>query len=97
MALLSSFSTTDSRYYYLSQPFQVRAAPPSFDSVSQLPSGAHKLLLKGVAGDTYTIQATSDFLSWSNLTTVQNIGGTVEFTEQQAPNLTRRFYRAVAF
>ena len=86
-----------SRYYYLSQPFQVQATPPSFDPASQLPSGPQKFLLTGVAGDTYTIQATSDFLSWSNLTTVQNINGTVEFYEQQATNFPRRFYRALAF
>ena len=46
---------------------------------------------KGMAFD---VQASTD-LEWPPVTTVTNLTGTLEFTDPDAANLMRRFYRAV--
>ena len=46
---------------------------------------------KGMA---FEVQATIDLKQWSPVTTVTNLTGTLEFTDPDATNYLRRFYRA---
>jgi len=43
----------------------------------------------------FEIQASTDLGQWSTLTTVTNLTGTLEFTDPDAANHLRRFYRTV--
>ena len=47
---------------------------------------------KGMA---FEVQASTDLKQWSPVTTVTNLAGTLEFTDPDAANFMRRFYRAV--
>ena len=43
----------------------------------------------------FEVQASIDLKQWSPVTTVTNLTGALEFTDPNAANLMRRFYRAV--
>ena len=43
----------------------------------------------------FEVQSSIDLKQWSAVTTVTNLTGTLEFTDPDAANLMRRFYRAV--
>jgi hypothetical protein len=47
---------------------------------------------KGMA---FEVQASTDLKQWSPVTTVINLAGTLEFTDPDAANHLRRFYRTV--
>ena len=47
---------------------------------------------KGMA---FEVQASIDLKQWSPVATVTNLTGTLEFTDPDASNHLRRFYRAV--
>ena len=47
---------------------------------------------KGMA---FAMQASIDLKQWSSVTTVTNLTGTLEFTDSDAANYVRRFYRTV--
>lgn len=53
------------------------------------------LVLTGEPGQTYVIQASSNFSSWVPIYTDVAAGGTVKFTTTDAQNFQYRFYRAV--
>lgn len=46
-------------------------------------------------GMTFEVQASTGLKQWSPLTTVTNLTGTLEFTDPDAANDSRRFYRTV--
>jgi hypothetical protein len=70
--------------------------PPTLGPVSPLPSGAIKVRLTGVAGQTYSIEASSNLKDWLNLTNVTLTTGAGSFTDPSAPKSQQRFYRGVA-
>jgi hypothetical protein len=41
------------------------------------------------------VQASVDLVSWSGLGTISNALGTVQYTDLQATNSPKRFYRAL--
>ncbi len=43
----------------------------------------------------FEVQGSSDLKQWSPVTTVTNLTGTLEFTDLDAANPLRRFYRTV--
>ena len=60
------------------------------------PAGQLRCVLVGDAGVRYTIQASSDLVNWTSLTSlVATASGTNEFTDTTPPGSSRRFYRAV--
>lgn len=53
------------------------------------------LTVSGLAGHTYAIQASSDFRTWTFIgNATAAAGGTFEFNDTNAPNFSKRFYRA---
>jgi uncharacterized repeat protein (TIGR03806 family) len=68
--------------------------PPRWSSVQfDGQSGVH-LRIDGEAGRSYVIEASQDLVQWTNIATVQNITGSVSFTDTSATNLPQRYYRA---
>lgn len=68
---------------------------PSFMQPEVLPNGRVYLRLGNVsAGQTYTIESSDDLKTWISTTTITAVGNLLEFTDDLAPNLIRRFYRA---
>jgi hypothetical protein len=53
-------------------------------------------LLGLVPNRTYRIEASTDFVNWTTLTNVSSATETIPFTDGEATNLPRRFYRAIA-
>ncbi len=52
------------------------------------------LTVTGPVGHTYDIQATQDFINWTVIGTVTvGAGGSLNFTDTNAANFSRRFYR----
>jgi len=54
-----------------------------------------RLTLRGEFGQAYRIDASTNLVGWSPLTTITNIYGTTQFTDETATNAERRFYRAL--
>jgi hypothetical protein len=54
------------------------------------------LTLTGNFGANYAIGASTNLQNWTNLVTLTNPFGTVQFTDSAVTNFTRRFYRAVS-
>jgi hypothetical protein len=57
--------------------------------------GAGVLGIQSWKGMVFEIQASTDLDQWSTLTVVTNLNGTLEFTDPDAANHLRRFYRTV--
>jgi len=70
--------------------------PPTLGPVSPLPSGAVEVILTGVAGQTYSIQFSSNLKDWFDLTDVTLTNRAGSFTDPSAPNNKQRFYRGLA-
>lgn len=78
---------------YLSLP------PPNepfvLSSAAATSNGIPSFLLTGPAGYTCDIQASTNFISWTDIATVTNFGASTIFTDPNAPNYQYRFYRAI--
>ena len=57
--------------------------------------GAGVFRIQSWKGMAFEVQASTDLDQWSPLTTVTNLTGTLEFTDPNAANQLRRFYRTV--
>ena len=57
--------------------------------------GAGILRIQSWKGMAFDVQASTDLDQWSPLTIVTNLTGTLEFTDPDALNHPRRFYRTV--
>ncbi len=63
-------------------------------SVQSFSSGTFNLSAAGPIGATNVIEASTNFSTWTALTTVVNTSGTLQFSDANAKNFSRRFYRA---
>jgi hypothetical protein len=68
--------------------------PPTLTQPQWFP-GQFQFQVSGESGRNYRIDATTDFLSWTTLTTNTAFGGSFMFSDPAAPGFTRRLYRAV--
>lgn len=66
------------------------------NSVNRLPDGTAQLFLPSQADKDYVIQATSDFVSWINITNVVASGAFMDLVDEDAKNYSQRFYRWIA-
>jgi hypothetical protein len=72
----------------------VSSIPPTLQIVSRLPNGATVLQLYGEPGLNYTIDASSDLVSWTAMKVVNSTDGVVDYVDNSAANFNMRFYRA---
>ena len=70
--------------------------PPQFTGW-QWGTNGMQLQLSGVSGHTIEIHASSNLTAWALLATLTNETGQVAYTDLEATNHTRRFYRAYQF
>jgi hypothetical protein len=73
------------------------SAPPTpfhFISAIRLGDGMH-LQLAGETNHVVEIYASTDFILWTSLITLTNETGQISYSDSQATNHMRRFYRAV--
>jgi hypothetical protein len=78
--------------------FLSMSRPPLLTSPRMIANGGFAFTLIGDAGCNYRIEAASDLTSstmWTPLATLPNVTGTIQYTNVNALNLGRRFYRAV--
>ncbi len=71
-------------------------SPPFFNAAAVLPDGSVQLRVTGIAGLSYTVQASTNLLDWTPVTTLVNTDGTMTVVDMAATNLNYRFYRAVS-
>ena len=74
-------------------PYTVPAQPQDVQT-RVMPVGQFGLTLSGTVGHTYNIEATQDFKTWTLIGTVTiDATGSLYFTDTNAGNFSKRFYR----
>jgi hypothetical protein len=72
------------------------AGQQCLSSCSVRANGSATFKLTGVGGRTYTIQASTDMLTWTNIgTATADANGVCQFDDANAINFPQRFYRAM--
>jgi hypothetical protein len=71
----------------------VIGVPLQFD-LAQRVSDGFKLRLKGITAPTYVIEASSNTVNWTAISTNSGASGTVTYTDPAGTNRDLRFYRA---
>ncbi len=74
---------------------ETSATPPRLAAPTILPTGKFQMVLHGAPGGASIIEGSSDLKDWWPLTILPNPTGAAAFTDGEAPNFSRRFYRAV--
>ena len=69
-------------------------SPAQFEMPSVL-NGQFRARIKGVAGQQYDVQVSSNLLNWSTLATVTNSTGAVQVADSVSSGWPRKFYRAI--
>ena len=69
--------------------------PPWFSSITKGADNNIHLVLNGFPGITYRLDASSDLANWVTLTNLTSPVPAIPFTDSNAINFSRRFYRAV--
>jgi hypothetical protein len=67
-----------------------------FCSINRLPNGQVRLSLNTVPSRSYTLEASTNLVDWVSVETRFASDLSVAFTDTNAPNFSRRFYRAVS-
>ena len=73
-----------------------QVTPPWLGDGQYLPDGSFQLTVYGDAGRSYTVQASTNLVDWTLVTTLVNPNGTMTVVDPAATNFTCRFYRAVS-
>jgi hypothetical protein len=82
--------------FSIGEPASTLPIAPSLTSCSIQAGGLAVLKLNGAAGRTYTIQASTNLTSWTNIgTTTMDVTGVGQFVDVNAPNFRYRLYRAM--
>lgn len=66
---------------------------PTISAVQSLPTGAVQLDVEGDPQLSYTVQASTNLLTWTALTSIVATNGTFEFVDTNVPAFPYRFYR----
>jgi len=69
---------------------QSRLGPPVL-----MPNDQVQIRITGALGCTYTIEASSDLVTWTPIASVDNTSGTLQFVDPGTRNFTQRFYRVL--
>jgi hypothetical protein len=78
----------------LNYRLELAQTPLQLDSVS-VQGAAFRFRLSGLPGRTYTIQGTTNLVSWIPLITTNSASGIIDFLDPASPSLSQRCYRAV--
>ena len=79
---------------YSSEISYLVPAPVSALQIRSAPAGQFILTVSGLTGQTYEVQATQDFKTWTVIGTVTlGAGGSLDFTDTNAASFPQRFYR----
>ena len=68
---------------------------PRLSLLVVLPNDEVQLTIDGELGRTYTIEASSDLVTWKPIASLENNDGTLRFSDAELRNLSQRFYRIV--
>lgn len=74
-------------------PLVTRPLPETVLLVAPPVAGHFQIRLTGDTNRIYRIEATEDFLAWTNLLTTNSLSGDFFFTDPDTPTPSRRFYR----
>jgi hypothetical protein len=69
---------------------------PLLNVAAVLPDGSVRLSVTGLTGLSYTVQASTNLVVWTPVTTLVNTNGTMTVVDPAATNFNYRFYRAVS-
>jgi hypothetical protein len=69
--------------------------PLNFTSLGYLPGGQFQLGFAGVAGDTYVLEATTNFVDWTPILTNLATTNVFNLLDPNATNFQNRFYRVL--
>ena len=86
------------RYYrvVLPAPTGPFVQPLVLSQVVRLPSGQFRFAVLSPTGQVLRVQATTNLVNWSTLSTLTNTNGVTIFTDTAAPSFPRRLYRAIS-
>ncbi len=86
-------STTGPLWSFIVEP----GAVPGLGTTGnqRLPDGQFKFQFNGFFGQNYAIEGTTNLVDWLSITNFNNTNGVVDFLDQAATNLQRRFYRVI--
>jgi GH25 family lysozyme M1 (1,4-beta-N-acetylmuramidase) len=77
----------------VSAALTVAFQPGHFDLACLLPGGALQLGMSGESNCNYALEATSNWVDWTSLTTLTSPNGLFQYTESSVTNGGQRFYR----
>jgi hypothetical protein len=84
------------RFYRLVQGTFVAPIMLGFGSAKALTTNGLYLMLQGTIGPNYVIQASTDLVHWQPITNFVSTNSPTYFTDLEATNYSRRFYRVAA-
>jgi hypothetical protein len=68
---------------------------PRLSLLVLLPNDEVQMTVDGEPGRTYTIEASSDLVTWKPIASLENNDGTLRFSDAELRNYSQRFYRVV--
>jgi hypothetical protein len=74
----------------------ILAAAPTLTEPAVLPDGSVQFHLSGIAGLSYTVQASTNLMAWVPILSFVSTNGTTPVVDSAATNLKYRFYRALS-
>jgi hypothetical protein len=69
--------------------------PSSYSATNQAQDGLVHFEPRGESGHACLIESSDDLINWTPGSTVQNVGGTADISQQIPQGAAQRFYRAV--
>jgi hypothetical protein len=91
--VLTAVAHDNSGAAVLSASVVFTAVQPGIATAQRLPNGSFNIVAAGTAGRTNSVHVSSDLVTWTLLTNLVNVGGTVNIVDSEAAVLSRRFYR----
>ncbi|GEM_PF-5579508 len=78
-----------------SQLYPLSALPPAFVAPGSFTNGTFDLRVSGLQGKSYVLQASTDFINWTPVSTNVAPSNFMDLVDPGATNFPRRFYRAI--
>ena len=85
--------TDGSGLFSADNPVPVSAGAAVIEAINPMPDGQILLVARGIPGQRYVLQATTNYTVWSNLFTNAPGSDRFEYLDRTTPPSTRRYYR----